>query len=323
VTLRDLIESRSASGELPSAAEAPGSAPVEPAEESPQGVAETLTPSGISVYFQAAPKRLYRVRDPFSREPSGHEDWIEVPSVTNTLDLLGAFGAGANWGQRIGVEGLQQLFREGLPIGTETPYDDINDLLKKRKLTVNYVRDKAADRGTSVHAGLEAWAESGGLPVVDVYPASEQGFVRGLVQFLEDSHVVPLLAEVMVASVTDLYAGRFDLLARIPANTSFVVKTYPKRKPVFWSATRDEVWLIDMKTRGAKGTTYEKDHLQLAAYENGFIECGYGEQYDIDRKGVLMVTEDGRYSLTEGKATYPDYLAVRRAWDALERVKAA
>lgn len=83
--------------------------------EPPFGVAETVTPSGIEIYFQAGPKRLYRIRDiniaDSQRTPL--TDWIEVASMSETLDILDK-PALPFWGQRIGVRAILELIERGL-----------------------------------------------------------------------------------------------------------------------------------------------------------------------------------------------------------------
>lgn len=194
--------------------------------------------------------------------------------------------------------------------GTRATKESIVDLLKQHKLTVNHVRDQAADRGTNVHSALEAWVKTGVTPNPDFFPENERGYVEGLVRFINDAHPHPLMSEVMVASL-DGYAGRFDLLANLDGEV--VVKTYPTKPPVREQV--NGVWLLDLKTSKSVYTTY---HLQLAAYRKAMEECGYGW---VDAVGVVRLTDDGRYELVRGKATYEDFQAILGAYRALQGLK--
>ena len=88
----------------------------------------------------------------------------------------------------------------------------------ENKLTVNHTRDKAADRGTSVHAVAEKWAQ--GEPIDGTKVAeSERPYVTALQNFIEEHDPQPLDSEVLVGSPTQAYAGTFDLRAEIPDGT--------------------------------------------------------------------------------------------------------
>lgn len=297
-----------------------------PATQEPVGVVQSTTPAGIEIYYQAGPKRLYKIK------PSGlseglwnYDEWREVPSVSQVLDVLEKGGL-SFWGMKVGVQGCVELWKEGyfseMPAAPppeiahfiDPPYaEQIVDQLSARKLTVHHVRDKAADRGTSVHKALEAFAESGVVPDPKFYPENEQGYVAGLVAFINDAHPNTLSSELMVASAEHGFAGRFDWLAGLDFAGDVVVKTYPKKKPV--RAAVSGGWLIDLKT--SKGV-YSSYKLQTAGYEGALIECGYPAP---DHKGILRVTEDGRYELVESHATFDDFLAVLKTYHVLQRLK--
>lgn len=289
----------------------------EKAAEEPWGVAQAVTPSGIEIYYQVGPKRLYRVRQPVGLSEGMWEytDWVDVPSASTVLQVLEKGGL-SWWGMKVGVQGAVALASGG-----HVDLDDVHpdcldevstqviELLKQHKLTVNHVKDKAADRGTNVHSALELYAETGTLPNPENYPENEAGYVRGLVRFLEDAQPVVEHSELMVA--TELFAGRFDMVASLAGEG--VVKTYPKR-----ADKCEEVsgrWLLDLKT--SKGV-YPSYHLQLAGYEGAMEECGYGP---VDQTGVVRVTDDGRYELVKGRATFEDFLAVLDVYRIIQRLE--
>lgn len=282
------------------------------------GVHQTVTPSGIEIYYQAGPKRLYRIRDiniaDSQRTPL--TDWIDVPSVSEILDILNKPGL-PWWGMKVGVEGVRELVQSGAldhDWDLMVPTEEVVDLLTKNKLTVNHVRDKAGDRGSAVHDALELWADEDIMPNPDVFSPDDKGYVEGLKQFIIDSAFDPMMCEVMVASLKSRVAGRFDMGGIIPANAEIVVKSYPKRKSVR-SREMGGDWMIDLKT--SKGV-YEAHHLQLAGY-NLCLEESHGFLYP--RQGVLHVFADGRYELIECKANEDDWYNVRNLYDTMKRLK--
>src|SRR5215831_1673547 len=107
------------------------------------------TPSGLEIEFQNKPKRRYRLRwsefawvQPMNSSDPANSQWVEVPSVTTVLELVKDAGPLIWWGQRVGIEGMLDLIaRELLP--ADASPDDVIDLFKQHKLTVNHVRDLA------------------------------------------------------------------------------------------------------------------------------------------------------------------------------------
>lgn len=286
---------------------------------------ETRTPSGIEIAYEAEPKRLYRIRR------QGEEEWREVISVTTALDALNKSGL-PWWGMTTGVQGVLTLYERGFLLpsphrgqmfamgDTEWEYatsENVTRLLTKQKLTVNHIRDAAGDRGHSVHEALEAWMEDGTVPVPEFYPETEQGYVRGLVEFLGDLGELKSkpLSEVMVGSHEYGFAGRYDSEVVLHgANLRVKLATPAGRKPeqraVFSGRT-----LFDLKT--PKGV-YPSHHIQLALYEGARRECGYPK---TEQQLVIRVTPDGTYEAVPSRATYDDGLAVLAVARAVERIE--
>lgn len=73
-------------------------------------------------------------------------------------------------------------------------------------------RDEAAVRGTAVHALAEHVVHGEDVEVPDPLVP----YVEGYVDFLDAWDVTPVLTEKSVANREHWYAGRFDLIARIP-----------------------------------------------------------------------------------------------------------
>lgn len=204
--------------------------------------------------------------------------------------------------------------------GTLATEESVMALITAEKLSVNHVRDMAGSRGTSVHDALEAWAEKGILPRVEVYHPDEQGYVQGLLNFLIDSGVEPVAWEVMVGSMKHKYAGRFDLRGKIPNGANVVVSALtqagePRKRGPKRDRLKGGEWLLDLKT--SKGV-YVSHFLQLEGYEGASVEDGYEPTV---ARGVVHVTRDGLYELVESPATFEDYLTVREAHRALTNLK--
>lgn len=324
----------------------------------------TVTPSGIPVYFQSEPKRLYRIAEAATWVAAmGFDDllgdaqaeepvlnWLEVPSVTTVLDVLDK-PALPWWGMKIGAEGVAILHNLGLVKSTVMPggqqpvlvcpqvvkpgpsdkfkaYCDFNhwvvagmdqlvDVLNVQKLTVNHVRDKAGDRGQSVHDAFETWAQGGGLPDPEMYPPTEQGYILGLLAFLRDvPSAVPEASEVLVASAVHGFAGRYDVRFRTTEPHNVVVHFTPVKGPVY-RQLNPGVFLGDLKT---SKDVYPSHSRQLEGYEEASIESGYEP---TDARGILHVTAEGQYKFKRSWATFDDFKAVLDLYNSDERMKLA
>lgn len=325
--LTELTEASRLSTGSRSENEADGEAPTRSGNESPSdpsipfGVAQVVTPSGIEIYFQAGPKRLYRLRDiniaDSQRTPL--TDWIVVPSMSDVKDILDK-PALPWWGMKIGIQstldvlGGESDFAQTARYVGWPEFDQVLEEIKSQKLTVNHVRDKAGDRGTNVHKALELWADTGTIPVPDVFGPEERGYVQGLKDFLYDSEATPLASEVMVGSLEWGFAGRFDLIAEIPEGRHVFVHRTKKGRGDRCEEIPAGKWLLDLKT---SKDVYASHMLQLAGYELAYQEC-YGE--DTDFQGVIQVSEDGRYKLVQSRATPYHFKSLKQLYDSLKEI---
>jgi hypothetical protein len=284
------------------------------------------TPSGIEVEYTAKP-RGYRLRNTIAFGDAS-TDWISVPSVSELKDVLDKPGL-PWWGMKIGVEGVNTLLKmsvlakgnNGLfsPLAWELgalSTDQIVDLLTKHKLTVNHVRDKAGDRGTSVHQALEHWADTGEYIDPMKFPVAERGYVVGLLAFLKDiPSAEPVASEVMVGSLQHLFAGRYDVRIRTHEPHPVVYHRTPVRGPKL-AILEPSLLLADLKT---SKDVYESHFFQLELYEVGSTECGYEP---TDARGVIVVGADGTYKLVRSPGSRDDALALRALYEAFQRMKA-
>ena len=308
-----------------------------------------VTPSGIPIYYQSAPKRLYRVGKKtrlkadspalLGSAQAPDTDWREVPSVTAVLGVLDK-PALPWWGMKVGVEGVIVLHNLGLlrsivPQGSTQQVlacaepilpgaglvvagmEQVVELLKKHQLTVNHVRDKAGDRGQAVHDALEHWAQTGARPDPSVFAPTEQGYVRGLLAFLNDvPSAEPVASEVLVASSEYGFAGRYDLRLRTTEEHDVVVHRTPVKGPQYRRLAPGE-YLGDLKTSSG---VYPSHARQLEAYEQASIESGYPE---TEARGILHVGPEGTYEFVRSWATFQDFRAVLDVWQSDQDMKEA
>ncbi len=118
----------------------------------------------------------------------------------------------------------------------------------------------------------------------------------------------------MVGSAVHGFAGRYDLVIEVSDEIELVVKEY-KRKDNKTFTLRPGRYLCDAKT--SKGT-YDSHFLQLAAYELASKECGYEA---TDGQFVLRLDASGVYECSPSFASAEDFLAVKKAYDALDSLK--
>lgn len=138
-------------------------------------------------------------------------------------------------------------------------------------------RDKAANRGTAVHALAERLVAGERVAV----PDEIAGHVESYVRFLDEFKVEPVLIERTVYSAEHGYCGTFDLIAHLDDPDQ------PGHQPL---------WLLDIKTN--RSGIFGEVALQLAAYryaevwidEDQGVEC---EMPGVDMAGAVHVRADG------------------------------
>ena len=164
----------------------------------------------------------------------GHNVRWPIPSVTTVLRVVDKSGPLIGWARKevaaCAVRNLDVLVAmraEGGP----------NAAVNWLKTIPDYARDKAADRGTQVHAFAEQIVR-GGEPEV---PEELAGHVNAYRAFLRQWSPRFLAVEQMVCSLTHGFAGTFDAIADIAG----------------------ERWLLDLKSGNG---VYPEAALQLSAY---------------------------------------------------------
>ncbi len=290
----------------------------------------TTTKSGVEIRYEDS-KHLYWVRGNQSKKDGllSDTEWIPCDfSMSGVGDCLAKGGMGW-WGMRTGLHAAATLIErnymrvtddgKSIVVMAENAWEiptmeNLEYRTKKEKLTVNDTRDKAGERGNSVHKALEAWVESDVLPVPDFYPEVEQGYVRGLLAFLSD--LGPLKSkpqsEIMVASVEHRIAGRYDLEAVLHGSrliTKKATPTWQGSKESSHPSAKGPVYkefkgrtLFDLKT---SKDAYLSAKIQMTGYEGCRIECGMPK---TDQQLIVNVGDDGTYKVTEADTTWDEFL---------------
>lgn len=151
-------------------------------------------------------------------------------------------------------------------------------------------RDRAANRGTEVHAVAEKLLHGQAVEV----PEELSGHADSYVQFLNDWQVAPVLSEAVVVSRRYRYMGTLDLICDLADG---------------------QRWLLDIKTN--KSGVFPETALQLAAYRYAETYVDNGTENPVppvDATGVVWVRADG-YDLVPLKAdetTFRTFLYVQQ-----------
>lgn len=219
------------------------------------------------------------------RHPATGEDF---PSVTTVLGIVGKGEALKHWAAN---EVAKYAVRNR---DTWARLDEAAaiDLLKREPLRF---LDRAASRGTDVHALAEAYAKTGVMP-----PWADEisGYVEALRRFFDEHQPTPVLVEHTVFNREIGYAGSFDMVCRLAAFDDVNV-------------------VLDYKTSKA---IYPDVAAQLAAYARA-TEYVDGETLaampQIDKAVAVRLAADGSYEMIECdiEAGWRYFKAVRAVFD--------
>lgn len=222
-------------------------------------------PAEVGLSFDSGKHRYYWNGEPFPISVTGAIDVINKPALMAWAARLTAEYAVAN----------HDVFRTMIDRG------DRDGAVRWLKGEPFANRDKAAARGTLVHAHAEAIVQGLGTPADAA--EEERPFVDSYVRWLEQVKPQFRLVEAMVANLEHDYAGTLDAMALIGGH----------------------LWLLDIKTSSG---VYPTTALQLAAYANAeFIGMpGDPKKYRIPnptRYGVIHVRPEStqlvEYQVTE------------------------
>lgn len=240
----------------------------------------------------------------------------QVLSVTQALDLVTPKDALTWWGMRVGIAAVITLCKEGKlnwpTIAAASPTDHlagecieapeqgvrnkkgvlktpIEDLVVKNRISTNHIRDEAGDRGTLIHDAINKIAIEDAVPDLDSVPEEFRPYIRAISLWWLDQEPEIIEQEIIVASVTHSYAGRYDTVCRIG----------------------EERLLVDFKT--SKGI-YEGHFEQLWLYEVARRELG---MEPVDDMAIVRLGKDGDYEMVRQWIPGP-----ARAIAAIELAKA-
>lgn len=196
---------------------------------------------------------------------------MEYPSVTTVLGTIGKGEALKHWAAgevaKYAVKNRESWTR----------LDDAAaiDLLKREPLRF---LDRAASRGTDVHALAETYAKTGTMPQ---WADEISGYVTALINFFQEHQPTPVLVEHTVFNADIGYAGSFDLVCKLAAFDNMTT-------------------ILDYKTSKA---VYPDVAAQLAAYANGteyIDENGTPQPMPVIERGVVVrLAVDGTYEVVE------------------------
>lgn len=145
---------------------------------------------------------------------NGHRyklDGLPITGVTTILNGGIPKPALVRWAPRVVAEWVTHPDNRGRL--DELLAGDPDAAIRELKELPSKVRDEAAVRGTAVHDLAETLATTGSVEEV---PDELAGYVEGYADFLDRFQVTTILAEYVVASRKDWYAGKFDLIATSP-----------------------------------------------------------------------------------------------------------
>jgi len=195
----------------------------------------------------------------------------QYPSVTTVLNVVGKGDALKHWAAGEVAKYAVKMKNTWLELDDQAAVD----LLKREPLRS---LDRAATRGTDVHAVAETFARTGVLPT---WADEINGYVEALRAFFAQHQPTPVLVEATVFNSTIKYAGSFDMVCKLPQYG-------------------DELVILDYKTSKA---IYPDVAAQLSAYANGeeYIgDDGVARPMPKITRGVAVrFAKDGDYEVIE------------------------
>jgi hypothetical protein len=195
----------------------------------------------------------------------------EHPSVTTVLGIVGKADALKHWA----ANEVAKYAVKNRDTWTRLDEAAAIDLLKREPLRF---LDKAASRGTDVHALAEAYAKTGTMPQ---WAEEISGYVAALQRFFNEHQPQPVLVEHTVFNAAVGYAGSFDLVCTLPA-------------------FGDDLVILDYKTSKA---IYPDVAAQLAAYAHAEEYVDENDKphpmLQIRRGVVVRLAGDGTYEVVE------------------------
>ena len=221
-------------------------------------------------------------------------DGRRVPGVTSIIGVLDKSGPLTRWAARTVAEYVWDNPDETRLLRAGSREECVRSLIA----VPNAVRDGAAGRGSTIHAHAEAILRGHAADVADVLVPVVQGIVR----FLEEWEIDPILTEYACASREHRWAGTGDTIAHY-------------RNP---NTGRRGVLYADWKSGK---NTYGESGLQFSAYTEGAEFTGLdGQERPVPEVDAVygVHTLPGEaivYPYEHGPAVYADFLTCRAAYE--------
>lgn len=210
----------------------------------------------------------------------------QYPSVTTILNVVGKGDALKHWAASEVAKYAVKNKASWLTLDDQAAVD----LLKREPLRS---LDRAASRGTDVHAIAEAYARTGTLPV---WADEIGGYVEALRLFFAEYQPTPVLIEATVFNPVVQYAGSFDMVCKLPQ-------------------FGDDLVILDYKTSKA---IYPEVAAQLSAYafaQQYIDESGTVQPMPEIKRGVAVrFAIDGTYEVIE--------CDIEKGWQYFQAVRA-
>jgi hypothetical protein len=252
-------------------------------------------------------------------------DGEKVPSVTTILDACTSKPALPWWGMRVGLAAMVRIMEKypWAELANANTYEEVlsgvpaqgreffqpkrrnpkpKTLLEmatlELKLSTNHVKEDAGERGTIIHNAMEQLGLGADIDdIVDGVPEEHRGYVEGMCDWWLDHEPEFLEQEIIVASRTHQYAGRFDFVVRYrsgPHAGQIVLGDLKTSKRVY----RSHLVQLD-----AYDLAYEEMGLEPPGWRdaNGHAPIIAGDWAGFDARQVIHVTPTGGYQIVTSK----------------------
>ncbi len=156
--------------------------------------------------------------------------------------------------------------------------------------------EQGKTRGKAIHRVMQEYCETGVVPRLSDFDEAWKPWIAGVCSWLVTASPVPLMTEATVASWDLRLAGRFDLLAEIDG------------KPT----------IVDLKTK-TRANIYEKDHLQIAAYQHLLSETF--PEHATEHGLIVVVDGEANVKTSPCLATWEQFRCVLDAFRAVREVQ--
>lgn len=248
-------------------------------------------------------------------------DGCDVPSVTQVLDATIPKGGLTWWGFRVGLAAAPRLLADKKlsmgqlmgyawePIIRPVDYPDdehvsingsrASHMLERLSLAAghspNHIKSAKGTLGTSIHAAAQA-ADEGNMPDIEDFPETDRGYVQAHARYMIASEAEAVTSELIVASKKLMYAGRFDVLVRLPNGT---------------------LRLRDYKT---SASVYPEADVQLSAYWLAYHQMQLQDLYGpLDGADVVHLKPDGNFEVVPVVIDWPRFVTQLLAFHAQRR----